>query len=116
MGLGGSFPARPRLANGASESDWENMMPETDDSMIEAMMKEMMREDVVKVMDDVLPPRLRRVLEYRFGFTDGRQRTLEEIGREFGVTRQRILQLQNEAIALLKASGKLPLIEDLEKR
>ena len=90
-------------------------MPETDDSMVESMMNARMREELLNALDDI-SPRLRRVLEYRFGFTDGRPHTLEEIGRELGVTRQRILQLQNEAIALLKASGKLPLIEDLGKR
>ena len=90
-------------------------MPETDDSMIEEMMNEMTREDVVNAMDDVLPPRLRRVLEYRFGFTDGHPRTLEEIGRELGVTHARVWQMEKQAIQMLKASGKLPRIEDLER-
>ena len=85
-------------------------MRETDDSIDETMLNEMMREDVVKVMDDVLPPRLRIVLAYRFGFIDGHPRTLEEIGREFGVTHARVWQLEKQAIEMLKASGKLPRI------
>ena len=73
-----------------------------------------MREDVVNALDDVLPSRLRLVLAYRFGLIDGVEYTLEEIGRKLGVTRQRVQQLEKQAIGLLKASGKLPRIEDLE--
>jgi RNA polymerase primary sigma factor len=49
-----------------------------------------------------MSPRERRILELRFGFVDGNPKTLEEIGREFGLTRERIRQLENKAIAKLR--------------
>ena len=54
------------------------------------------------------------VLAYRFGFRDNRPRTLEEVGRALSIPPERVLQLEKQAIGLLKASGKLPRIEDLE--
>ena len=92
-------------------------MRETDDSIDEAMMNETMREDVVNALDALndIAPRLRMVLAYRFGFIDGRPRTPEEAGRELGVTRERIIELEKQALEMLKASGKLPRIEDLER-
>jgi len=58
-----------------------------------------LREEVGDLLE-ALDPRERKIISYRFGLTGGRERTLEEVGRKFGVTRERIRQLQN--IALLK--------------
>ena len=49
-----------------------------------------------------LSERERRVLELRFGLDDGRSRTLEEVGREFGVTRERIRQIEAKALRKLR--------------
>jgi len=49
-----------------------------------------------------LNERERRVIEYRFGLLDGHPRTLEEVGREFGVTRERIRQIESKTLAKLK--------------
>ena len=46
--------------------------------------------------------RERRVLQLRFGLEDGRSRTLEEVGREFGVTRERIRQIEAKALRKLR--------------
>ncbi len=65
------------------------------------------RENVVDAMQD-LPPRLRLVLTLRFGFFDDRPRTLEEVGQELGVTRERVRQLERQALDRLRSSGRLP--------
>lgn len=49
-----------------------------------------------------LPERQRKVMRLRFGLDDGRSRTLEEVGREFGVTRERIRQIEADALRKLK--------------
>jgi RNA polymerase primary sigma factor len=49
-----------------------------------------------------LPARERRVVELRFGLVDGHSRTLEEVGWEFGVTRERIRQIENKALRKLR--------------
>ena len=49
-----------------------------------------------------LTARERTVLELRFGLEDGRSRTLEEVGREFSVTRERIRQIEAEALRKLR--------------
>jgi RNA polymerase primary sigma factor len=51
---------------------------------------------------DTLSPREKRVLQLRFGIEDGKQRTLEEVGKEFGVTRERIRQIEAKAIRKLR--------------
>jgi RNA polymerase primary sigma factor len=51
---------------------------------------------------DTLTPRERRVLQLRFGLADGHQRTLEEVGKRFGVTRERIRQIEAKALRKLR--------------
>ena len=53
-----------------------------------------------------LPERERMVLELRYGLVDGHPHTLKEVSRRFGLTRERIRQLENSALAHLRASGR----------
>src|SRR3989338_5984521 len=67
------------------------------DQATQALLKDHIREVLGS-----LSPREAKVLEYRFGLEDGKQRTLEEVGREFGVTRERIRQIETKAIRKLR--------------
>ncbi|HEV7679669.1 MAG TPA: RNA polymerase sigma factor RpoD [Candidatus Dormibacteraeota bacterium] len=67
----------------------------------EAASKAMMRTEVDEVLE-TLTPRERRVLQLRFGLVDGQQRTLEEVGKRFSVTRERIRQIEARALRKLR--------------
>lgn len=69
----------------------------------------MLREQLEQVLDS-LADREHKVIKFRFGLEDGHPRTLEEVGREFGVTRERIRQIESKTLAKLRhpsRSGKL---------
>jgi RNA polymerase primary sigma factor len=67
----------------------------------EAASHQLLKEQVEAVLDS-LTGRERRVLQLRFGLDDGRARTLEEVGKEFGVTRERIRQIEAKALRKLR--------------
>jgi len=67
----------------------------------EAASYQLLKEQVDDVLDSI-SQRERRVLQLRFGLEDGRSRTLEEVGREFGVTRERIRQIEAKALRKLR--------------
>jgi RNA polymerase primary sigma factor len=71
--------------------------------------RQLLRDYVRKSMDE-LTPREQKILEMRFGLTDGVSHTLEEVGREFDVTRERIRQIEAKALEKIQAN---PLIEKL---
>ena len=60
-----------------------------------------MKEQLLNALK-TLTPREEMVLKLRFGLEDGRQRTLEEVGREFKVTRERIRQIEAKALRKLR--------------
>ncbi len=49
-----------------------------------------------------LPERERKIIQLRYGLNDGRYRTLEEVGREFGITRERIRQIESKVLRKLR--------------
>src|SRR5207244_4150676 len=59
-----------------------------------------------------LTPREGRVLQLRFGLEDGRSRTLEEVGHEFGVTRERIRQIEGKALRKLRHPSRSKKLRD----
>lgn len=71
----------------------------------------MLKEQLVEVLD-TLTPREKRVLELRFGIKDGKARTLEEVGREFDVTRERIRQIEAKALRKLKHPSRSKKLKD----
>ena len=67
----------------------------------EAASFSLLKEQLMSVLD-TLTPREKKVLELRFGILDGRSRTLEEVGKEFNVTRERIRQIEAKALRKLR--------------
>jgi RNA polymerase primary sigma factor len=74
----------------------------TAESPFEIASENLRRENVRRALD-ALPQREREVIEMRFGLTGGRPRTLEEVGRAFSVTRERIRQIENHALKKLES-------------
>jgi RNA polymerase primary sigma factor len=68
---------------------------------LEAASVTLMREHIRRVLD-TLGERERQIIEFRFGLNDGQPRTLEEVGREFGVSRERIRQIESATLDKLK--------------
>ena len=77
----------------------------------DAASRRLLREQVELVLSQ-LTERERRVLELRFGLGDGRSRTLEEVGREFGVTRERIRQIEVKALKRLRHPSRSKKLRD----
>ena len=71
----------------------------------------MLQEQLTKVLDG-LAERERKVISLRFGLEDGHPRTLEEVGREFGVTRERIRQIESKTLAKLRHPSRSSKLKD----
>jgi RNA polymerase primary sigma factor len=85
-----------------------------DDSVeepVNAASKQLLREQVRNVLE-FLSDRERQVLEMRFGLMDGRDHTLEEVGKEFGVTRERIRQIEAKALRKLRHPSRSKVLRD----
>jgi len=77
----------------------------------EAASYTLLKEQISKVLS-TLTPREEKVLRLRFGLEDGRQRTLEEVGKEFNVTRERIRQIEAKALRKLRHPGRSKKLRD----
>jgi RNA polymerase primary sigma factor len=85
-----------------------------DDSALapaDAASHQLLKEQVMDVLNS-LTSRERKVLELRFGLEDGRSRTLEEVGREFAVTRERIRQIEAKALRKLRHPSRSKKLKD----
>ncbi len=78
---------------------------------VDAASKELLREQIRQVLG-FLSDREREVLEMRFGLNDGKDHTLEEVGREFGVTRERIRQIEAKALRKLRHPSRSKALRD----
>jgi len=78
---------------------------------VEFAARKMLREDIRRLLKD-LNERERKVIELRYGLIDGHPRTLEEVGQEFGVTRERIRQIESKAIRKLQHPNRSAALKD----
>jgi len=78
---------------------------------VDTASKQLLREQLSEVLAE-MTPRERRVLILRFGLEDGRSRTLEEVGQEFNVTRERIRQIEAKALRKLRHPSRSRRLKD----
>jgi RNA polymerase primary sigma factor len=84
---------------------------ETAESPFELASENLRRENVRRALD-ALPPREREVIEMRYGLRGQKARTLEEVGRAFGVTRERIRQIENNTLKKLEGLPEAQRLKD----
>jgi RNA polymerase primary sigma factor len=78
---------------------------------VDAASRQLLKEQIDDVLSH-LSPRERRVIQLRFGLEDGRSRTLEEVGQEFNVTRERIRQIEAKALRKLRHPSRSRKLKD----
>jgi RNA polymerase primary sigma factor len=94
------------------DSHLGDFIPDEDASApAEAASYTLLREQLSDVLH-TLTPREEKVLRLRFGLEDGRPRTLEEVGREFQVTRERIRQIEAKALRKLRHPSRSKKLKD----
>jgi RNA polymerase primary sigma factor len=71
----------------------------------------MLKEQLLHILD-TLTPREEKVLRLRYGIDDGKSRTLEEVGKEFNVTRERIRQIEAKALRKLRHPSRSKKLKD----
>ena len=99
-----SLQAKVGDGDDASMQDFVADPASSDPAMVTE--QNLMREQLMGVLN-TLSAREREVLDYRFGLTDGTCRTLEEIGRMFNVTRERVRQIELNALRALRHPSRM---------
>ncbi len=100
------------VGNNEEATEFGDFIP--DESVVEpvdAASKELLREQIRSVLS-FLSDREREVLEMRFGLNDGKDHTLEEVGKSFGVTRERIRQIEAKALRKLRHPSRSKALRD----
>src|SRR5271157_3146021 len=97
---------------GEEESDLGDFIEDADAVVpIEAAAFIMLQDQLERVLDE-LAEREQRIIQLRFGLTDGHPRTLEEVGQEFGVTRERIRQIESKTLAKLRHPSRAQMLRE----
>ena len=76
----------------------------------QAAARHILKDQIGSILND-LSPREQKILRLRFGLDDGVTHTLEEVGKEFGVTRERIRQIEAKALTKIRQHGHLKKLE-----
>jgi RNA polymerase primary sigma factor len=97
---------------GEEDSDLGDFIEDADAVVpMEAAAFIMLQDQLEQVLDN-LTVREQRIIQLRFGLTDGHPRTLEEVGREFGVTRERIRQIESKTLAKLRHPSRAQMLRE----
>jgi RNA polymerase primary sigma factor len=97
---------------GEEDSDLGDFIEDADAVVpMEAAAFVMLQDQLDRVLDS-LSLREQRIIQLRFGLMDGHPRTLEEVGREFGVTRERIRQIESKTLAKLRHPGRAQMLRE----
>jgi RNA polymerase primary sigma factor len=97
---------------GEEDSDLGDFIEDADAVVpMEAAAFIMLQDQLDRVLDN-LSVREQRIIQLRFGLTDGHPRTLEEVGREFGVTRERIRQIESKTLAKLRHPSRAQMLKE----
>ena len=94
------------------ESNLGNFIPDEDAPSPAAQAADVLLREHIEDVMQTLTPREAKVLKLRFGLQDGRMRTLEEVGREFQVTRERIRQIEAKALRKLRHPSRSKRLKD----
>jgi len=97
---------------GEEDSDLGDFIEDADAVMPMEAAAFIMLQDQLEQVLDTLSLREQRIIQLRFGLTDGHPRTLEEVGREFGVTRERIRQIESKTLAKLRHPGRAQMLRE----
>ncbi len=97
------------------ESVLGDFIPDEDSpAPVEIVTNQMLREQLADILD-TLPPREVRILQLRYGLLDGETYTLEEVGRKLGVTRERVRQIEAQALSRLRLPAHARKLRDFLK-
>ncbi len=97
---------------GEEDSDLGDFIEDTDAVVPMEAAAFIMLQDQLEEILHTLSGREQKIIQLRFGLTDGHPRTLEEVGREFGVTRERIRQIESKTLAKLRHPSRAQLLRE----
>src|SRR5262249_20670879 len=95
------------------ESEFGHFLTDENEPLPEEAVEATLRKDTLKRILAMLSQRERRVLELRYGLNGERPRTLDEVGRTFNVTRERIRQIENQTLKKLRALADAQKLRDV---
>lgn len=94
------------------DTELGELMPEEDVMSVEDVVVDREMRRALETVIETLTQREKQILRLRFGLDDGNPRTLEEIGRKFNVTRERIRQIEAKALRKLRHPSRAKKIRD----
>jgi RNA polymerase primary sigma factor len=105
-------PVSLQVPIGEEDSDLGDFIEDADAVVPMEAAAFIMLQDQLEQVLETLAPREQRIIQLRFGLIDGHPRTLEEVGRDFGVTRERIRQIESKTLIKLRHPGRAQMLRE----